>query len=134
MSGCHCYEIHQIFLFSIKESGEFAINIPHVGLAKQVRWCGTVSGKRVDKFQESGLTPLPAKLIKAPLIKECIGHLECHLKRIYPVDEHAILVGKVVRATVDSNLFNGHWILNKARTIHYLGNQFFGILENRIKI
>jgi flavin reductase (DIM6/NTAB) family NADH-FMN oxidoreductase RutF len=37
----------------------------------------------MDKFNEAGLTLEKAhRLVKAPLIKECIGHLECYLRDI----------------------------------------------------
>jgi len=35
------------------------------------------SGKDIDKFKKYGLTELLAEKVEAPLIKECIAHLEC---------------------------------------------------------
>jgi len=42
----------------IRSSGEFGVNIPTVDLLRAVDYCGTVSGKDVDKFKVTGLTPI----------------------------------------------------------------------------
>lgn len=61
----------------IEQSGEFAVNVPTKALQKAVYYCGTHSGRVVDKFKETGLTPLPARRLKTPIIAECIAHMEC---------------------------------------------------------
>lgn len=61
----------------IEQSGEFAVNVPTKALQKAVYYCGTHSGRDVDKFKETGLMPLPARRLKAPIIAECIAHMEC---------------------------------------------------------
>lgn len=67
----------------IQETKEFVINIPTMKFVKETLFCGRKSGRDVDKFKETKLTPLPAKTVKAPIIKECVAHLECKLyKRI----------------------------------------------------
>ncbi len=61
----------------IEQTGEFIVNVPTKALQKAVYYCGTHSGRHVDKFKETGLTPLPARRLKAPIIVECIAHMEC---------------------------------------------------------
>jgi len=61
----------------IEQTGEFIVNVPSEALKKAVYYCGTHSGRDVDKFKEAELTPLPAKHLKAPIIAECIAHMEC---------------------------------------------------------
>ena len=39
----------------IKESGQFAINLPTEQLVRAVDWCGVKSGRDVDKFAACGL-------------------------------------------------------------------------------
>ena len=55
----------------LSESRECAINIPTRKLAAQVVACGNTSGRRRDKFAAFGLTPMPAKCVLPPLIREC---------------------------------------------------------------
>lgn len=57
---------------------------------------GTCSGADTDKFARFGLTPVPGKLVKAPLIKECLANIEC--KVIDIVRKHDIIVLEAVAA------------------------------------
>ena len=43
----------------IKESGQFAINLPTEALVKSVDWCGVRSGRDFDKFAACGLHAAP---------------------------------------------------------------------------
>ena len=52
----------------IRKSGEFTINLTTEALAKATDFCGVKSGRDLDKFQAAGLTPLPGKTVKAPLV------------------------------------------------------------------
>ncbi len=64
----------------ILSSGEFGVNIPTRNLLRAVDYCGTVSGRNVDKLKVTGFTRMPAEKIKAPLIQECPVNLEYILK------------------------------------------------------
>lgn len=59
----------------IEETKEFVINIPTMKIVKETLFCGRRSGRDTDKFKETKLTSLPAKTVRAPIIKECIAHL-----------------------------------------------------------
>ena len=84
----------------ISESREFVFAVPGEDLHQAALYCGTHSGRLVDKFKEAGLTKLPAKYIKAPLIAECIINLECKLAGQMDTGDHTIFVGEVVNAWV----------------------------------
>jgi len=116
----------------LEKSKEFVINIPTVDLLKQVDFCGNVSGRSVDKFKESGLTPIKAEKVDAPLIKECIGHLECKLVETAPCGDHTIFIGEVVAAWVEKGLFDGYWLVDKAKLIHHLGGTKYNTPDKRI--
>ncbi|MGB9886714.1 MAG: flavin reductase family protein [Moorellales bacterium] len=111
----------------IDASGEFAVNVPGVDLLSKVHLCGTVTGRKLDKFEKAGLTPVPARKIKAPLIEECLAHLECRVVARHPVGDHTLFVGQVVAATVQPELFSDYWKdLPEAATIHHLGgNRYY---------
>jgi flavin reductase (DIM6/NTAB) family NADH-FMN oxidoreductase RutF len=68
----------------IEEAGEFTVNIVPPQLKDLVQYCGTVSGRNHDKFQEKSITTIPSSKIKTPIIRECILHYEC--KIIYKDD------------------------------------------------
>jgi len=61
----------------LEEVNEFTVNVPPPDLASAVSHCGTVSGRDHDKFQETGLTPIPSREVRPPIIKECVVHYEC---------------------------------------------------------
>lgn len=108
----------------IEKSRQFVINVPHRNLIREVHICGTVSGRKVNKFQYVNFTPEPAKYVLAPLIKECSAHLECKVVKIYPAGDHTIFVGKVLRALADKEIFDGKFLRldeTKYQTLHHLG-------------
>jgi flavin reductase (DIM6/NTAB) family NADH-FMN oxidoreductase RutF len=53
------------------------IALPPAELAPLVVRIGNCSGRKVQKFEKFGLTPVPAKGVSAPLIAECFANLEC---------------------------------------------------------
>ncbi len=54
----------------IQTTGEFVVNVPSLRQAKATDWCGMVSGRNVDKFSRTGLTPAPAVESSVP---DCPG-------------------------------------------------------------
>lgn len=80
----------------LKESMEYVINIPSENLAKITDYCGIVSGKNVNKFEETNLTPIAAAVVKAPLIVECAVNIECKVKDILNYGSHDLFVGEIV--------------------------------------
>ena len=110
----------------INKSEEFIINIPDAGLLKQALSCGSISGAKVDKFKESGLTAEKAdKLMKTPRIKECIGHIECYLRDIRDIGDHGLFIGEVIFASAEEGLFNETWQVDKVKLLFHLGSKFF---------
>ncbi|MFQ8840340.1 MAG: flavin reductase family protein [Clostridium fessum] len=51
----------------LRESGEFTSSTPATeSMAYATDCCGVRSGRNVDKWKETGLTPVPAQTAKAP--------------------------------------------------------------------
>ena len=63
----------------LDEVEEFVIAVPAPELEKAVAYCGEKSGRDVDKFKETGLTPIPSVNVKPPSIKECTLNIECRI-------------------------------------------------------
>jgi len=81
---------------NITASGQFVFALPGAGLGEEVIYCGTHSGRDVDKFAETGLTPLPAAVVDAPLIEECVANFECKVVATQDIRTHRIFFGEVV--------------------------------------
>ena len=90
----------------ISGSGEYVVNMPTTQIMEEVDRCGTVSGRKVDKFCEFGLTPVPATVVKPPLIAECPVNLECRVMGIEEIGDHDMFKGEVVAAHVDDYLLD----------------------------
>lgn len=85
----------------IIESQEFVLNVPSATLARAVDVCGVVSGRSGDKFAASGLTPVAASKVRAPLVAECPLSLECRVTQRLSLGAHDVFIGEVVAVQVD---------------------------------
>ena len=85
----------------IRESGEFVINLTTEKLARVTDFCGVRSGRDVDKFKETGLTPTVASKVKAPLILECPVNLECRVIKVLELGSHDLFLASVEAVDVD---------------------------------
>ena len=83
----------------IKEVKDFSVNIPTRKLLKELKFCGSKSGREVDKFKETGLTPKKGKKIASYLIEECPVNLECRVVHTLDLEgTHVWFIGEVVAA------------------------------------
>ena len=85
----------------IVSSGEFVLAWPGEDLAEATMYCGTHSGRDVDKFRETGLNPGRGTHVRAPLVRECIANLECRLAGRMTTGDHTIFVGEVLAVWVN---------------------------------
>lgn len=106
---------------ALRKNKECVIAIPTVDMLDQVVGIGTCSGIDTDKFAKFGLTPEPGKLVKAPLIKECLANIEC--KVIDIVKRHNIVVLEGVAAYMNT-------ARKEKRTLHAVGDGTF-IVDGR---
>jgi flavin reductase (DIM6/NTAB) family NADH-FMN oxidoreductase RutF len=116
----------------IEETKEFVVNIPTMKILKETLFCGRRSGRNYDKFKEASLTPLPAKKVNPPIIKECVAHLECKLHNQFEAGDHTIFVGEIIEAYADKEAFTNKYDLEKARMIFHLGGNDFATLEPKV--
>ncbi|MFQ6064470.1 MAG: flavin reductase family protein [Candidatus Bathyarchaeia archaeon] len=109
----------------LKETREFAVNIPDFNLAKQVVFCGRRSGRDHDKFKETQLTAVKARKVSAPIIKECKAHLECKLEKTIQIGDHILCIGRIVAAYASSKHYRTLYDLTQHQPLlHLRGNTF----------
>jgi flavin reductase (DIM6/NTAB) family NADH-FMN oxidoreductase RutF len=116
----HSFEI-------IKATDEFVVNVPSREQAKITDWCGMVSGRKVDKFKEAGLTPGAPLKVGCPIIQECPINIECQVRQTLALGTHTMFVAEVVGVQVTASLIDakGKLRLDQARLIAYgLGHYF----------
>ena len=106
---------------ALSKHRECVIAIPTVDMLDTVVGIGTCSGVDTDKFAKFGLTPVPGKRVKAPLIGECLANIECKVVDI--VRKHNIVVLEGVAAYMNAGR-------KEKRTLHAVGDGTF-IVDGR---
>jgi flavin reductase (DIM6/NTAB) family NADH-FMN oxidoreductase RutF len=80
----------------ILERKAFTIGIPSEGQMKVADYVGIVSGRDMDKFAATGLTPLKSELVDAPYAAELPLILECRLLHTLEIGLHTQFIGEIV--------------------------------------
>lgn len=117
----------------IKENNTFSINIPSLHMLVETDYCGTVSGKNVDKsklFQN-----FYGKLETAPMIEQCPINMECRLVRIIDgLPTHEVFIGEIVETYCDEEYrTNDKLDWQKMQPILYIGtNTSYWTLGKRL--
>jgi len=116
----------------IEETKEFVVNIPTMDFLKETLLCGRITGREYDKFKEARLTPLPAKMVQPPIIKECVAHLECKLRQQISTGDHTIFIGDVLIAYANEGVFVRRLDLKRVKPIYHMGGDDFVTLSPEI--
>ena len=82
----------------IKKSRVFVVNFIPYKMKQQAIFCGTHTGRHMDKFKETGLTKEEAEKVECPRIKEALAYLECEVIDEIETGDHIVFVGKVVNS------------------------------------
>jgi flavin reductase (DIM6/NTAB) family NADH-FMN oxidoreductase RutF len=97
-----------------------------------MHYCGTESGRRIDKFKKTGLTAMASLKVKPPRIKECFGHLECKVVQKHTCGDHTLFVGEVVAASVDEKVMEDKALdVLKARPIIQKNHVYFTVTDKK---
>lgn len=104
----------------IMERGAFTVNIPSEKQAVETDFFGMASGKDVDKFARTGLTPVKAESVDAPYIKEFSLVVECSLLHTVEIGLHTQFIGEVKDVLADESvLVDGVPVMDKVLPILY---------------
>ena len=85
----------------MKETGEFVVNLTTESMAWATDYCGVRSGRDVDKWKETGLTPEKANVVDVPVIKESPVNIECRVVKVEELGSHHMFLAQVVAVDVD---------------------------------
>ncbi len=98
-------------LRNARETGEFAWNLATLAQAEQMNATSAASPYGTDEFALAGLTPLPARLIAAPLVGGSPVHFECRVSDIVQLRSAAgstvpawLVIGEVVGVHIAKHL------------------------------
>ena len=115
----------------LEETGEFVVNMTTKKLAKAADYCGVRSGRDVDKWKETGLTPEKAQAVNVPLIAESPVNIECRVKEVLELGSHHMFLAEVLAVDVDESLLDmgGRLALEKAEPVVYSHGEYYGLSE-----
>lgn len=99
----------------ISQNREFTLAFPTADMKEKVLYCGTHSGRDVDKLNGSGLKVMPAKKVKAPLIDKCNVNLECRVIGELDTGSNTIFVGEILAAYISEQAQKGLYCLGGDR-------------------
>ena len=86
----------------IQATGEFTVNLPSAKQVEIVDYCGLISGRKRNKFTDTGLTPISAVKIATPIIEECPYNMECVVTETLELGDFTMFLGEIVETHVDA--------------------------------
>jgi flavin reductase (DIM6/NTAB) family NADH-FMN oxidoreductase RutF len=98
----------------------FTISLPSPEYAAEADYFGIVSGRDVNKFEKTGLTPVAGEYVDAPYIGEFPVNIECAVSHSLDLGAHTLFIGEIKDIKVDESLapdVKGLW--GAARVLTY---------------
>jgi len=92
---------------NIAASQAFTVNVPSVDHAKQADYVGIYSGRKRDKFEATGLTPVKSELVSAPYVAEFPLVLECKVLQAFDLGAHIQFVGEILDVKAEEAVLKG---------------------------
>ncbi len=116
-------------LRNILSTGEFVCNLATWDTRDQMNQSSATVSPDTDEIQLSGLTAIPAELVRAPRIAEAPVHLECRfIKRVdipswSDSDQYVMVLGEVIGVHIRDELITSEGLVDVAamRPIGRLG-------------
>ncbi len=84
----------------------YTVSVPSTAYAAQADFFGMVSGRDVDKFAATNLTPEKAEFVDAPYVAEFPMVIECALLHTLEVGLHTLFVGEIKDVKIDAACVN----------------------------
>jgi flavin reductase (DIM6/NTAB) family NADH-FMN oxidoreductase RutF len=86
---------------AIVERKAFSVGIANESRIVEADYVGIASGRDVDKFAVTGLTPVRSELVDAPYAAEFPVVLECRLLHTVEIGLHTQFIGEIVDVKAD---------------------------------
>ncbi len=117
-------------LINIEFSKEFVVNVVPESIAKAMSQAAEEYPSYVSEFKETGLTPVKADMVKAPMVAESPVNMECRLVQILEFGQAPrrsnFIIGEVVRVHVKDEFWvNGQIEMAKLGAIGRLGGELY---------
>ena len=99
---------------NVLERKAFTVSIPSEGQIKEADYFGMISGKKTDKFADTGLTAKKSDLVDAPYIEEFPLVVECRLIHHFEIGLHTMFVGQIIDVKAEDSILGKTDLINMA--------------------
>jgi flavin reductase (DIM6/NTAB) family NADH-FMN oxidoreductase RutF len=118
---------------SIKARQAFTVSVPSERHVVEADYFGLASGRSVDKFAATGLTPVRSELVDAPYVAEFPLVLECKLLHVVEIGLHTEFIGEILDVKADETALDEHGRLDIKRVQPFLyapeNSAYYGVGE-----
>lgn len=113
----------------IEKNREFVINLVSGELARATDLCGMKTGAKINKFEETHLTPEYIDEVKCPVIAEAPMSLVCKVTDIVPSGSHDMFIAEIVAVYADDKLMdeNGKLCISRAHLAAYAHGEYYAL-------
>lgn len=112
----------------IQKSKKFCINIPSINLINAVDFCGSNSGRNVDKFAACGFSK--KYVSDYILIDQCKMYILCEVESIVDLGSHHMFIAKVINKYLNIDAIDH--IHESISPIVYFRPYYYGLEKNNI--
>jgi flavin reductase (DIM6/NTAB) family NADH-FMN oxidoreductase RutF len=91
---------------NIMERKAYTLSVPTESHVREADYFGIASGRNVDKFKETGLTPVKSELVDAPYVAEFPMVLECKVIHHYEIGLHTQFIGEILDVKIEEDVLD----------------------------
>ncbi|MBR2929629.1 MAG: flavin reductase family protein [Clostridia bacterium] len=115
----------------LMRSKEFVINLPRASMAREVDYIGIYTGAKVDKFERTGLHPIPSTVVSVPSVLECPVAIECRVVEVIPMGTHDVFIADIVGVSCDEAIMDekGRMCFDRADLLAYAHGEYYALGE-----
>lgn len=118
-------------LDNVRATGEFSIATVTEHIAQQAVDCAADVPRDASEFDFSGLDRMPARHVRAPLVKDAVVNIECRLRDIVSIESGpggaCVVLGDVLALHIDDAILDreGRIDPHRLRTVGRLGGKWY---------
>jgi flavin reductase (DIM6/NTAB) family NADH-FMN oxidoreductase RutF len=109
-------------LENLRELPELVINIVDFAMVQQTSLASCEFPKKVDEFVKAGFTPVPATLVKPPMVKESKVRMEAKVLEIKPLGQEGgagnLVLCEILRIHLDESILDANKRIDQRKLHH----------------
>jgi flavin reductase (DIM6/NTAB) family NADH-FMN oxidoreductase RutF len=122
---------------NLVERRAFTVSVPSRDRLAEADYFGIASGRDVDKFVATGLTPVRSELVDAPYVQEFPLVLECKVMLVSELGLHTQFVGEILDVKVEDGCLDaeGKLLVERIAPVMYAPGEsaYYGLGERLAK-